>query len=465
MRNLKGQRGFTLVELAVYMVVASIAVTLAAHMWSMASVSNADTRKRAEINSDMQDILFFLDDDIGRIGAKSYHSNAWIHYDGWDNADDSASWRSNRVLRDVYWDTTRVGPMLAEFRDSSSFEIVDHDTLDELKFKCLVYDTAGKAFALDSVLYSVEPSHKLVRRHWRWRFERDSVEYGRKTGSGSPHIGSETVADNVYKFNVVAGVYLADSTGDTLLVARNVIRQESTGSPPSTPLVVPAIGERHMQFQFAEGTRGYGERYGFCDSTNESSPSLRSGKQLVRGHKYRLDFDLSVNTRMTMYMNRWAPGVAQSDDYQPDTLALFLAKSAGAPVGGVDSIYLFPADSNGSVRSYSFEFSPTETVGGNAVQLRFYWALHSNFWENDESVVINIGQMPTLSFDNVVVTEISGNAYTQSANPDYGERERTRSLDVTVGVRRPDLWQKGGASYVVKDYRKIIRIPDNGPVR
>ncbi len=85
MKNLNGQRGFTLVELAIYMVVASIAVTLAAHMWSMASVSNADTRKRAEINADMQDVLFFLDDDIGRIGAKTFLRDSSIHYDGWDN--------------------------------------------------------------------------------------------------------------------------------------------------------------------------------------------------------------------------------------------------------------------------------------------------------------------------------------------------------------------------------------------
>ena len=465
MKNLNGQRGFTLVELAIYMVVASIAVTLAAHMWSMASVSNADTRKRAEINADMQDILFFLDDDIGRIGAKSYFSDSSIHYDGWDNDEsDSASWRSNRVLRDVYWDTTHVGASY-EFTDSSSFDIVDDDSTDVLKFKSLVYDTAGKAYALDSVVYSVEPSHKLVRRHWRWAFERDSVEYGRKTGNGSPHIGFETVADNVYKFDVTAGIYMADTTGDTLLNARNPEWELSTGDEPAQ-LVIPSISGSYSQFQFSEATRHHGEYYVFQDSAS-GSHSLNTSKQLLRGYKYRLDFDMSVNTRMTMYMNRVAPRIAQSaDEYQPDTLALLLAKgTSGTLVGGVDTLYLFPADSNGNVRHYSFDFSPTETVGGGSVKLRLYWALHSNLWESDSSVVVNIGQMPTMSIDRIVIRAIADTTYRQRSNPTVGEKERSRSLDLTVGVRRPDLWQKGGASYVVKDYRKIIRIPDNGPVR
>ena len=46
-----------------------------------------------------------------------------------------------------------------------------------------------------------------------------------------------------------------------------------------------------------------------------------------------------------------------------------------------------------------------------------------------------------------------------------GEKKRSRSLDVTIGVRRPDLWRKGGEEYVKQDFHKIVRIPDNGPVR
>ena len=461
MRTLHGQKGFTLVELAVYMVVASIAVTLAAHMWSTASVSNADTRKRAEINADMQEILFFLDDDIGRIGAKSFLRDTALQYDTADDDEgDTATWRTINVRRDVYWDSTTA----LHNGDSSSFAIVDADSVDELRFKCLVYDTTGKAIGIDSVVYSVDPtSHNLLRHRWHWKFENDSAARARAT---PVHDTIVAVAENVYKFNVTAGVYLADTTGDTLLNARDPQWEISTGENPSTQLVFPSVSGRYAQFQFSEATRHSGAFYVFQDSAS-TAYSLNTSKQLVRGHKYRLDFDMSVNTRMTMYMNRVAPGIAQSEDvYQPDTLALLLAKGAGgALVGGVDTIYLYPADSNGNVRSYSFEFSPTETVAGNSAKLRLYWALHSNMWDSDSTVVVNIGQMPTLSIDNLVIREISGSAYSQAANPTVGEKERTRSLDVTVGVRRRDMWQKHGVEYVVQDYHKIIRIPDNGPVR
>ena len=464
MKNLKGQRGFTLVELAIYMVVASIAVTLAAHMWSMASVSNADTRKRAEINADMQDVLFFLDDDIGRIGAKTFLRDSAIAYDGWDNDEsDTVSWKSASVRRDVYWDTAHVSALSSEFKDSSSFDIVDNDSTDVLKFKSLVYDTAGRARWLDSVVYAIDAgSHRLVRRTWRWGFEDDSAHKARVARTVDSAI---VVAENVYKFDVTAGVYLADSTGDTLLNARNPEWELSTGDEPAQ-LVIPSISGSYSQFQFSEATRHHGEYYVFQDSAS-GSHSLNTSKQLVLGHKYRIDFDMSVNTRMTMYMNRVAPGIAQSaDEYQPDTLALLLAKGAsGTLVGGVDTLYLFPADSNGNVRHYSFDFSPTETVGGSSARLRLYWALHSNLWESDSSVVVNIGQMPTMSIDNLVIREISGNAYSQKGAPTVGEKKRSRSLDLTVGVRRGDMWQKHGVEYVVQDYRKIIRIPDNGPVR
>ncbi|MBO7131425.1 MAG: type II secretion system protein, partial [Fibrobacterales bacterium] len=60
MNRTNSQKGFTLVELAVYMVVASIAITLAAHMFTVASVSNVDTRKRAEMGRDIQEMLFFV---------------------------------------------------------------------------------------------------------------------------------------------------------------------------------------------------------------------------------------------------------------------------------------------------------------------------------------------------------------------------------------------------------------------
>ena len=463
MKNLNGQRGFTLVELAIYMVVASIAVTLAAHMWSVASVANADTRKRAEINANMQDVLFFLDDDIGRIGAKTFLRDSSIHYDGWDNDEsDSASWRTAQVRRDVYWDTAHVGASY-EFKDSSSFDIVDDDTTDVLKFKSLVYDTAGRARWLDSVAYSLDTvSHRLVRRTWRWGFEDDSAHKARVAKTQDSAI---VVAENVYKFNVTAGVYMADSTGDTLLNARNPEWELSTGDEPAQ-LVIPSVSGSYSQFQFSEATRHHGEYYVFQDSAS-GSHSLNTSKQLLRGYKYRLDFDMSVNTRMTMYMNRVAPRIAQSaDEYQPDTLALLLAKgTSGTLVGGVDTLYLFPADSNGNVRHYSFDFSPSETVGGSSARLRLYWALHSNLWESDSSVVVNIGQMPTMSIDRIVIRAIADTTYGQKAAPTVGEKERSRSLDVTIGVRRKDMRQKNEVEYAVHDYHKIIRIPDNGPVR
>ena len=59
------------------------------------------------------------------------------------------------------------------------------------------------------------------------------------------------MAENVYKFNVTAGIYMADSTGDTLLNARNPEWELSTGDEPAQ-LVIPSVSESYSQFQFSE---------------------------------------------------------------------------------------------------------------------------------------------------------------------------------------------------------------------
>ena len=482
MNRMNSQKGFTLVELAVYMVVASIAITLAAHMFTAAAVSNADTRKRAEMGRDIQEMLFFVEDDISRIGAKTFTRTTTGSFDGIDDdghlaeSGDTVHLRSIAMRNDVRWDSTAYDSdgELVHRGDSSSFYIVDGDTLDQLRFKCLTYDTTGKATGLDSISYSVDGSGNLWRRRAHWTFESDSAHLSRVVDNSIKDT-AVLVAEHVSKFDVRAGVYMADTVGDTLMWVKTAAWESSTGEDESDKSEIQYAYDayhRSMQFFFADPTwRHHGESYVMRDSLNNEH--LSSSKTLERGKTYRLDFDMRTNTRMSLYMNRVGPKIAQSDEYRPDTIAMLLLRaSTNQLVAGIDTIYLFPADSAGNAHHYSFELKPSETLGGGSAKIRLYVALHSDFWwgtagrdSSELTVQINHGQAPTFTIGDVVLREIHSNGIDLKSDPTRGERERARMLDVSMSVRRADLRQKHGEAYLEQNFRKLVQIPDNGPVR
>ena len=477
MNRTNSQKGFTLVELAVYMVVASIAITLAAHMFTVASVSNVDTRKRAEMGRDIQEMLFFVEDDISRIGAKAFTRTTIGAFDGIDDdghlaeSGDTVRLRSIAMRNDVRWDTTTYSSdgTLVHRGDSSSFYIVDGDTLDQLRFKCLVYDTAGKATGLDSVSYFVDGSRNLWRFREHWNFEGDSAHLSRVVPP-PPFRDTILVAANVSKFDVRAGVYMADTVGDTLMWVKTVAWESSTGEDDANKSEIQYAYDslhRSMQFFFADTTwRHHGESYVMRDLLNNEHLS----KTLERGKTYRLDFDMRTNPRMSLYMNRVGPKIAQNDEYRPDTIAMLLLRATtNQLVPGVDTLYLFLADSAGNAHHYSFELKPSATVAGASAKLRLYVALHSDFWwgrDDDElTVQINHGQAPTFTIGDVVLREIHSNGIDFKSNPTRGERERTRMLDISLSVRRTDMRQMHGEAYLEQNFRKLVQIPDNGPAR
>ena len=68
-----------------------------------------------------------------------------------------------------------------------------------------------------------------------------------------------------------------------------------------------------------------------------------------------------------------------------------------------------------------------------------------------------------MTFDRLAIYRLNAGNYAQTPAPTIAEKERSRSLDVTLTVSRSDLWRNNGA--LLQTFRKLIKIPNNGPLR
>jgi len=424
-------RGFTLIELLVYVVVASLAVTIAGRVWYDATVTNSDTRKRISMSRDMQDLLFFMEEDVARLGAK-VTSVATSSSGALSSGAAAATWNRAEMDPRVYMDTT------AGTQDSSSFRIGDGGALDTLRFRSLAYDTTGASTGYEEVAYWVA-SGQLLRSVSRW-----------DTAGAVVTVDSAVVlADSVTGFNVSAGVYqVADGVGDTVFKASTPTRLSGGNT---AAIALHADGRVATLTGFGRTLPGTADRSELIRFADSLTAGVVVPDSLVAGSTYRIELWATMDSSFADHFN--APSRL---DQAGDTLSLLVVQpSSGLLVPGVDTLYFFAGQAGISTR-YLYDITPATTFAPSTVGLRFRYSLTSDLDPSGTGT-------PALTFDRLAIYRLDAGTYAQVDAPTVAQKERSKSLDLTLTVRRSDFWQNNGSR--LQTFRKIIRIPNNGPLR
>lgn len=172
--SLQARRGFTLVELLVYIVLAAVVVLIAGRIYVDSVGFRIATLDKLKSFSGVNEMSMVLQEDLFRIGLKGYMQSNSVAL-----SDANIQWNS------------------AE-KDFSSFHHIAGGAFDELQFKTAVYSATGAI--TDSLLVRYWVNNKTL-----WR-----TETSRQTGA-TPGVAQAMLTD-VDSFKVELGEYLADST-------------------------------------------------------------------------------------------------------------------------------------------------------------------------------------------------------------------------------------------------------------
>lgn len=211
------QAGFTLVELLVYIALASIVILMAGTVFVDSIRFRANTTRKMQTYSGTAQVVQDVEVDWQQVGVKGQKLMNEL------GVLDSG----------VYWDTTNS--------DYSSFELTAglSANLDILKYRTGVFNDSGRIIGVELIQWHVDGQRNLWRKHER---------------VGVGNADSVIMMRNVSFFNIEAGIYTGDS-GAT-------VQDFSYGSrlslyPVQTaPLVVADSGQGVSISGFAPNTMG-----------------------------------------------------------------------------------------------------------------------------------------------------------------------------------------------------------------
>lgn len=141
------KRGFTLMELMVYMAILGIIVLIAGEAFSNSTKFRVRTNNMVKATQEAENVAMLFKDDVGQMGAKSSMESG-------DAASGSAYGNNfSTVYSAVYMDPANDD---ADKVDSSSFTIVSKNGFDSLTIRRLRYDDDGHYFGVEEVAWFVK---------------------------------------------------------------------------------------------------------------------------------------------------------------------------------------------------------------------------------------------------------------------------------------------------------------------
>lgn len=399
------QKGFTLVELLVYMLMSAIVVTIAAQVWMSFTTSAKKTSDRMGANLEIEQVLYYLAEDISRVGIKS-------------NTTASGMLTHSDIFMSV--------------SDSSSFHHVQNGTADSLTFKAAVYsDESSIYLGYDSVSYFID-AKKL----------KQSLVFVDSSGSLGAAVVT-TMVDSVTGFDLEFGVYSSDGEANQVL-----------GSIDSVSLDdIRKVGFKSGTFVVANSTVDSMVDITSIDAIDSLMISIAergtannkefddNGSGLEIGKTYRLNFKTMVNQEFV-----------DNFDMTQDTMAVLLRGfgSDWANTAGVPIYYFYPGEPN-MVIEREFSFTPSEAAAAPA----FYLNIRN---QSDLSTgVFRLGETSIIEESGFVynwVDEFTGGAAEASR-----DRQNTRAISMTLTVKHDFAVDEYDRTYKLK---KFIKLPNNG---
>lgn len=234
------KRGFTLMELLVYMAIVGIVVVVAGQVYSDSTKMRVRTQSMIKANQEAENVALLLRNDMEQMGAKSSREEIV------SNGDDTFS----SVFRDVYMDPSNVDESL---RDSSSFVLTSEE---DLKFRKVRYTDDGKYYSVEEVRWFLDETD-LKRSCWTVAKKAGVTldENDPCSKESEDEAVPVIIAEHVTSFSVEAGrpqvleddVQLFPRTGDNFML-------------------VPRFGETHYNFIDVENNGTSSKLSGFASN-------------------------------------------------------------------------------------------------------------------------------------------------------------------------------------------------------
>lgn len=416
-------QGFTLMELLVYIVLATIIVGLAGQVFYDATVARMRTTKMLEASVGTGDVITYLQEDLRRIGAKTIMESGVSSSTA---ASSGAAAPGMTVLAPVYWDPTGA------LKDSSSFfaDSIGEDPrrLDSIAFRAATYDPITReGTGWEQIKYHVDAAGVL----WRTVTIRKDL-----TGNDITLPDPVKMADHVVGFKLRYGVQANDS-----LIFEREIQQPCASTTPASA----CIQEHTTTSASVVAKLGIPELGKFQKNTEVlfrvmkgAAPSDYDGFPVIAGATYSVNYTVGFND-----------SAAANFRADQDLMAIRISVNGNPAVqlAGTDDVLFYSAlDANMSERSFQF----TPSVDGTAnIAMRFHMR---------DAVAASPMDSAKVRFENLSVRIMASqaydwrNAFTATAHGvDLKKRVRAVELSISVQVNKS-----------VSTSTKVIPVLNNG---
>lgn len=304
------RRGFTLVELLVYIVLASIVVLIAGRTYVDSVRFRVATVNKLATYSGVNELSMILQEDLFRMGLK-----------GQKTVDNPVA-----IGNGVYWNYPS---------DRSSFHHGRSGSFDTLWYKSATFDASGAVIDSFRVHWYVDANQVL------WRAETSYV--------GTPRMELVRVLENVDTFQLDEGVYLGDSINNRWVFNK-------TGASGVFNLNYYELTSNASSISVADSAAGV-RMYGFIAKTLSElalttavSGTTPADFPMVANSVYTVEIDVGFNELAYASFN-------PDDDY----LSVTLRKNNGGTLEAIpnmqDAPYYMGGDKD--VHTRSFEFTRT----------------------------------------------------------------------------------------------------------
>jgi type II secretory pathway component PulJ len=394
------QKGFTIVELLVYIAMSSIVVVVAATAWYNSATFSLVSQKSLDLSGRANLTLKTIARDLERMGLSAGQSGATVN-----------------ITDLVYMDE--------DVDDRSSFEFWDNSNKDSLIFRTARFNNTQSIIGYEEVTYKIENNQLL----------RVSAPYGLVDDAGD--ITTTIMEENVETFNIELGVYGRKTlTGDSVL-KEHILDSTSTsnnigsfasaaylasiGDFDAEPgiFITPTMDDRVIAFQWMEGGNAF-----------EFEP--------VPGETYTLSFNTSFNDDFISSYNAARDSIVIRLKHASDTSSLLV---------GTEPYRIYPS-SNAAIVPRRYDFNTSHT-GKIIIQII--------------TSLSRVGGSPTIGFNGFQISQhslASSNYLSQltgSIDEQIKTKMATKSLKITLG-----LMDKVNQDTIRWESERKIDISNNG---
>lgn len=444
------KRGFTLMELMVYMAIVGIVVVIAGQVYSDSTKMRVRTQGMIKASQIAENVATLFKDDVGQMGAKSSVIKG-------STDDDDMVYALNEL---AYINPTATTP------DKSSFNLTrDASTgLQRLTFRRMVYNDDGSALRVEEISWYNTADGVLKRSCKTVAGTADAS----LCPGGDSNAAETEMAQGVSVFNVVPakpGVLAADYTP----VATPVVGKQYPRLLPSntnvteTNFKLVSRVDMNNEYYFAMSTptaggssvsiSGFQTNYDF-DEDEVDEDGRKVNQLFVAPMSTSLDgwnqqcTSVNLNAGVVYEISFKVPFAENaSRAFCPgrDHMAVgFRKKSDGSKISDLDDFLFFPplTDAAGSDRSFRFSVAKNVTAACMAFTFAFY------------SPTANSGAV-TIQDLQLNRVESSNYEFDESFNPtDVADKQNVKAFKLILQVKSNN--EAGEVSLVVQT-------PGNGP--